>query len=596
MPTLDWIGKDAVVNHHQDIPFHLLEEEEDRAIGNTDADNLLIEGDNLLALKALLPHYAGQVDCVYIDPPYNTGNEDWAYNDNVNSPEIREWLGETVGKESEDLSRHDKWLCMMAPRLMLLHELLAEDGSFWMSIDDNEVHHARALLDEVFGRRNFISQITWRSRVSPANDATFFSNDHEYILVYAKSKDECAFGSLPRSEDQLEHYKNPDNDPRGQWNSVTYTCNKSVEERPNLYYGIENPNTGETIYPSKTAVWKYKEETHKKHKEEGLIYWGAEGDAKPRLKKFLTEMGGVIPRSVFDYSEYGHTQEARSELLSIVEGTDFETVKPTRLIKKILQIATNPGDLILDSFAGSGTTGHAILKQNEWDEGNRRFILVEMEEEVARNVAHQRLKRAVEGYEYQGTEKDELMKEKLTVRTVKNGDQLYAESEQIKEQYTDEYDSFRRRSKDGYFYLYGENTIEERKEGLGEGVRYLTLGPEMETTETDVGSQVTYDDLARHLHYLETGRPLDDDAALHPPLVNTANGTALYLLYGAPTGDGMAGTDGNVLTREVLDALPHPDANVNTRVVYGEACRLGDDVLDEHGITFRQIPYDVRTA
>jgi site-specific DNA-methyltransferase (adenine-specific)/adenine-specific DNA-methyltransferase len=205
MPTLDWIGKDAVVNHHQDIPLHLLEEKQDLAIGTPDADNLLIEGDNLLALKALLPHYAGQVDCVYIDPPYNTGNEDWAYNDNVNSPEIREWLGETVGKETEDLSRHDKWLCMMTPRLMLLHELLAEDGSFWMSIDDNEVHHARALLDEVFGRRNFISQITWRSRVSPANDANFFSNDHEYILVYAKAKKKCTLGTLPRTEDQLKH-------------------------------------------------------------------------------------------------------------------------------------------------------------------------------------------------------------------------------------------------------------------------------------------------------------------------------------------------------------------------------------------------------
>jgi adenine-specific DNA-methyltransferase len=307
-------------------------------------------------------------------------------------------------------------------------------------------------------------------------------------------------------------------------------------------------------------------------------------------------MGGVVPRSVFDYSDYGHTQEAKSELRKIIEDSDFETVKPTRLIKKILQIATEPGDLVLDSFAGSGTTGHAVLKQNGWDEGNRRFILVEMDEDVAQDVAYKRLRRAVEGYAHEGTEKDELMKEKLTVRTVKNGDQLYAESEQMKEQHADEYDSFRRRSKDGYFYLYGENIIEEEKEGLGGSVRYLTLGTEMETTETNVGSQVTYDDLARHLHYLETGQPLDDDAALHPPLVNTANGTALYLLYGAPTGDGQAGTDGNVLTREVLNALPDPDANVNTRVVYGEACRLGDDVLNENGITFRQIPYDVRTV
>jgi adenine-specific DNA-methyltransferase len=298
------------------------------------------------------------------------------------------------------------------------------------------------------------------------------------------------------------------------------------------------------------------------------------------------------------HEEAGHNAEAKNELREIFSDADdlFLTPKPTRLIERILDIATDPGDLVLDSFAGTATTGHAVLKKNAQDGGKRRFILVEMEEDVARDVAHQRLQRAVEGYAYEGKEKDELMKEKLTVSTVKNGDQLYAESEQMKEQHADEYDSFRRRSKDGYFYLYGETTIEERKEGLGGGFRYLTLGPEMETTATDVGSQVSYDDLARHLHYVETGRPLADDAAVRPPLVSAAEGSAIYLLYGAPTGDGRAGAEGNVLTREVLDALPEPEADVSTRVVYGEACRLGPDELDENSITFRQIPYDVRTA
>jgi len=598
MPTLDWIGKDAVVNHHQDIPFHLLEEEEDRAIGTPDADNLLIEGDNLLALKALLPHYAGQVDCVYIDPPYNTGNEDWAYNDNVNSPEIREWLGETVGKETEDLSRHDKWLCMMTPRLMLLHELLAEDGSFWMSIDDNEVHHARALLDEVFGRKNFVDTVIWQKNFAPKNSAKFFSSDHDYILVYAKDKENWDRNLLPRSDEQDERYGNPDDDPRGPWTSGDLTARNYYSEG---IYPIDTPS-GRTIDgPPKGTYWRISKEKLRELDEDNRIWWGKDGDNVPRLKRFLSEVkDGVVPQTLWTYEEVGHTQESKKELVEICdfESSDdvFVTPKPTRLIERILDIATDPGDLVLDSFAGTATTGHATLKKNAQDGGDRQFILVELQEGVARDVAHQRLKRAVEGYAYEGTEKDELMKEKLTVRTVKNGDQIYAESEQMKEQRADEYDSFRRRSKDGYFYLYGEKTIEEEKEGLGGSVRYLTLGPEMETTETDVGSQVTYDDLARHLHYLETGRPLDDDAALRPPLVNTANGTALYLLYGAPTGDGQAGTDGNVLTREVLNALPNPDADVNTRVVYGEACRLGDDVLDEHGITFRQIPYDVRTA
>ncbi|WP_251954022.1 site-specific DNA-methyltransferase [Salinibacter ruber] len=595
MPTLDWIGKDAVVNHHQDIPFHLLEEKQDRAIGTPDADNLLIEGDNLVALKALLPHYAGQVDCVYIDPPYNTGNEDWAYNDNVNSPEIREWLGETVGKKTEDLSRHDKWLCMMTPRLMLLHELLAEDGSFWMSIDDNEVHHARALLDEVFGRKNFVTTVCWQKIYTIKNSAKHFSEMHDYILVYAKSKEDWDRNLLGRTEETDSDYSNPDDDPNGPWIS------NALQSR-NYYskgeYSIECPGGRVIEGPPSGTYWRMKESKLWRLHEQGRVWWGEDGNNDPRIKRYLSEVkDGVVPSTMWFHEDVGTNSGAKVDLREMFEGeTPFQTPKPVSLIERILGIATDPGDLVLDSFTGSATTGHAVLKKNAEDDGDRQFILVEMEENVAKNVAHERLKRAIEGYEYEGTEKDELMKEKLTVRTVKNGDQLYAESEQMKEQHADEYDSFRRRSKDGYFYLYGEKTIEEAKEGLGGSVRYLTLGPEMETTDTDVGSQVTYDDLARHLHYLETGQPLDDDAALHPPLVNTANGTALYLLYGAPTGDGQAGTDGNVLTREVLNALPNPDADVNTRVVYGEACRLGDDVLDEHGITFRQIPYDVRTA
>lgn len=598
MPTLDWIGKDAVINHHQEVPFHLLEEDESQAVGDPDADNLLVEGDNLLALKALLPHYAGEVDCVYIDPPYNTGNEDWAYNDNVNSPEIREWLGETVGKETEDLSRHDKWLCMMAPRVTLLHELLAEDGSFWMSIDENEVHHARALLDEVFGRKNFVDTVIWQKNFAPKNSAKFFSSDHDYILVYAKDKENWDRNLLPRGDEQDERYSNPDNDPRGPWASDNLLARNPYSKG---IYSVETPSGRVIDEPPKGTYWRISKEKMKELDEDNRIWWGEDGDNVPRLKRFLSEVkDGVVPQTLWTYDEVGHTQESKKELVQICDfdSSDdvFVTPKPTRLIEQILEIATDPGDLVLDSFAGTATTGHAVLKKNERDSGDRRFILVEMEEEVARDVAHQRLKRAVEGYEYEGTEKDELMKEKLTVSTLKKGDQLYAESEQMKKQHADDYDSFRRRSKDGYFYLYGENNIEERKEGLGSGFRYVTLGPEMKTTDTDVGTQVTYNDLARHLHYVETGRPLDEEATVHPPLVSVEKGTAIYLLYGAPTGDGRAGTDGNVLNQEVLDALPDPDIDVNTRIVYGEACRLGTDDLDEHGITFRQIPYEVRTA
>jgi adenine-specific DNA-methyltransferase len=295
MPTLNWIGKDAVVNHHKEVPFRLLKCNDKLSVGE-ESGNLLVQGDNLEALKALLPYYAGQVKCIYIDPPYNTGNEGWVYNDNVNSPEMKQWLGKVVGGEAEDLSRHDKWLCMIYPRLVLLHQMLREDGSLWMSIDDNEVHNARGVLNAIFGENNFIASLTWQKRVSPANDAKYFSSDHEYILVYARSKEYWKPNRLSRSEEQTKHYSNPDNDPRGPWNSATYTGPKSIEERPNLYYEIKNPNTGEMIYPKKTAVWKFDQEAHKKHIEENRIYWGVNGTNRmPRLKIFLSEVRNVVP-------------------------------------------------------------------------------------------------------------------------------------------------------------------------------------------------------------------------------------------------------------------------------------------------------------
>ena len=203
MPTLDWIGKEAVVNHHHQVPYRLLKCDAKRSAGNADTGNLIVQGDNLNALKALLPYYAGKVKCIYIDPPYNTGNEGWVYNDNVNAPEIKAWLKQTVGKEGEDLSRHDKWLCMMYPRLKLLRELLAEDGVLVVSIDDNEMSHLRVVLDEIYGGRSFVVNATWFKRVSPANDATFFSSDHEHVLFYAKSIDCWRPNRLPRNERQI---------------------------------------------------------------------------------------------------------------------------------------------------------------------------------------------------------------------------------------------------------------------------------------------------------------------------------------------------------------------------------------------------------
>ncbi|MBI1924167.1 site-specific DNA-methyltransferase [Candidatus Poribacteria bacterium] len=544
MPTLDWIGKQAVVNHHKQVPFHLLQQNAAHSVGEPNSGNLLIEGDNLLALKALLPYYAGQVKCIYIDPPYNTGNENWVYNDNVNSPAIKEWLGRAVGKEDEDLSRHDKWLCMMYPRLTLLRELLREDGSFWMSIDDNEVHHARAILDEIFGERNFIANIVWQKKQSPQNDAINFSTMHDYILVYAKrakSSREDPSGwqrqLLPRETNQDMRYTNPDNDPRGDWTSVDYTCNKTAEERPNLFYPIQNPNTGKEIWPSRLRVWRYAREVHEQHARENQIWWGKTGESGPRLKRFRSEVAdGIVPSTWWDRSQAGDNQEARREFRNLFtqREDDFSTPKPTRLIQRILQIATDPDDIVLDAFAGSGTTGHAVLEQNRGDSGKRRFILIELEPQIARNIAAERLRRVIEGY----TQHD------------------------------------------------SRGNL-QHEFGLGSGFSYYEIGEPLFDKPGQIRKEITFADLARYIFFTETGQPMPESPNGLPPFLGSANGVGVYLLYDSISGDG------NVLTRSVLDSLPRYDG---PKVIYGESCLLSPEWLKRRGVTFRQIPYDIRAV
>lgn len=395
MPTLEWIGKDKVISHHKDVPFRVLDEK--YTYNAEHSDNMIIRGDNLEALKALLPQYEGKIKCIYIDPPYNTGNEGWVYNDNVNDPKIRKWLGEVVGKEGEDLSRHDKWLCMMYPRLKLLHRLLAQDGVIFISIDNNELFNLKMLCDEIFGSSNFIDVISWFKKASPSNDAQFFSNDIEYLLVYATNKSIWRPNRLPLSDKQMRYYQNPDNDPRGAWNSATYTCNKTKSERPNLYYPITNPFTGKLVYPKETAVWKYSKEQTLALQADNRLFWGINGTAQfPRIKKFLFEHEGVVNRNMWHYEDVSHTQGATTELKTLnVSG--FSTPKPSKLIKRILQIATDKDSIILDSFAGSGTTAHAVLNMNKADGGHRKFILVEMME-YAETITAERVRRVIDGY------------------------------------------------------------------------------------------------------------------------------------------------------------------------------------------------------
>ncbi|MFA5204739.1 MAG: site-specific DNA-methyltransferase, partial [Lentisphaeria bacterium] len=400
MPTLNWIGKEAVVNHHLKVPFHLLKDVPELACGEPGNGNLIVQGDNLVALKALLPYYAGQVKCIYIDPPYNTGNEGWAYNDNVNSPVIREWLGKTVGKEGETLDRHDRWLCMMYPRLALLRQFLRGDGLIFVNLDDTETATCRMMMDEIFGAPNCLATIAWEKRYTRSNNAKLFYSVKDTIHVYRKS-DAVSFLREARTAKSDSIYKNPDNDPRGPWTSASYVNPATKAQRPNLVYPIQNPITGKTIdHP--THAWKFEIEEHKRHVAENFLWWGKGGSGKyPRLKIFpKVDGGGLVPVDIWDHQESGTTDEGGAELKDLFGAAIFDNPKPTRLIERVIKLATLPGDIIMDSFAGSGSTGHTVVKLNAAspNELARRFILIEMEPKVSREITAERVRRVAQGY------------------------------------------------------------------------------------------------------------------------------------------------------------------------------------------------------
>lgn len=404
MPSLNWIGKDAVLNHHRDVPYRLLKCEGDLSNGDPGSGNLLIEGDNLEALKALLPYYKGKVKCIYIDPPYNTGNEGWQYNDNVNSPQVKKWLGETVGIDR--LDRHDRWLCMMWPRLILLREFLRPDGVIFVSIDDCEAPHLRLLLDAIFGESNFQAQIVWQKKYSAANDHTGIAPMHDYLLVYSRSTD-WSPGGFVRDESKDSMYRHKDD--LGRFRLSDYTCNKSADERKNLYYPITNPNTGIAHWPDKTRVWFCAEDVHLKNEAEGLVWWGHDGTAsKPQFKRYLHNLrrgSTVVPHTWWTHEMAGHTDSAAKALRELFgHESVFATPKPPKLVELILQVSgVTDSSLILDSFAGSGTTGQVVsqLSRSKGD-GSRgpHFILIEMLPHVARDVTAQRLAKTGASFRY----------------------------------------------------------------------------------------------------------------------------------------------------------------------------------------------------
>ena len=515
MTELVFKGKEFVWNHHLAVPFRPLVVQADKGIGEARLDgNLIIQGDNLHALKALMPMYAGKVDCIFIDPPYNTGNEGWAYNDNVNAPMIKEWLNSNpVG--IDDGLRHDKWCAMMWPRLRLLHELLADNGSLWVTIDDNEDHLLRQILDEVFGRDGYITEIAWRHSDSSSNNVTQFSQDFNTVFVY--SKNPYWVPNFLDAPEKRKHYKNPDQDPRGAWYDGADIQNPAI--RPTLQFDFPGPNGNMIKHPPNG--WRWSRETMDEKFKTGELRFSPDGMRIIR-RTYLVDQKGLPPSSMWaNVDETGHTRGAKVTLKQIF-GDDyasdlFATPKPVQVIRKILDLATDKDSIILDSFAGSGTTAQAVLEANQADGGKRQFILVEMEDYADRLTA-ERMRRVINGYAFTGTQKTELAREKLNWRAIEKAADLVHKVQAIENLHGHEYDRIKKEVKDGELVVTGEKTVAERAEGLGGTFTYCTLGDPVELDRILTGEDLpTFEALGPVLYHMATAEVAD------PAILNAAD-------------------------------------------------------------------------
>jgi len=534
MPTLNWIGKEKVINHHLDVPFHTLDEA--YTFGEP-SENKIIHADNLLALKSLLPEYEGRIKCIYIDPPYNTGNEGWVYNDNVNDPKIKKWLHEVVGKEGEDLTRHDKWLCMMYPRLKLLHKLLAEDGAIFISIDDNEQANLKLLCDEIFGGGNFIGSFIVNSTPN-ARDYGHIGKMHEFCLFYAKSSLKLTTNQLPDIEKTFKYQ-----DKIGGYNiHPLYNSNVAFtpENRPNLYYpfylnpnkknesdffeiGLEPSHGLIEIYPPKSVkdnvqfVWRWGKPKSLENLNIEIIGYQT-GDGEYRIVQKMRTTHKVI-RSIL--SEKTNTsRKGTAEVEDIFNKKTFSFPKPIKLLEDFILVASDEDSIILDSFAGSGTTAHAVLNLNKQDGGNRKFILVEMED-YADTTTAERVKKVIKGYG--GTE------------------------------------------------------------GTGGGFNFYELGPSLFDDNGNINENVSIEKIRNYIYYTETKQVLGVN--IHSDttyFLNKYNDTAYYFNYEVDKV--------TILNHDFLSTIK---TKAEQYIIYADKCLLTKDFMIKNKIVFKKIPRDV---
>ncbi|MEF1308987.1 site-specific DNA-methyltransferase [Vibrio mytili] len=602
MPTLDFKGKQFVYSHHLSVPFRELKVVADKSLpldGNTASldDNLIIHGDNLEALKALLPTHAGKVDCIFIDPPYNTGNEGWCYNDNVRSPLMQEWLKKSANPvDKEDMERHDKWLCMMWPRLILLYELLADDGVLFVTIDDNEQHRLRMILDEIFQKEeSFYGHIAWQKKYATSNDAKGFSAMHDHVLVYRKSES-FERNLLERTEGNDSNYRHEDEN--GVYRIDNYTCNKTSDERPNLYYPVINPNTGEEIWPKKTSVWRYSKERHQENIQNDLVYWGKDGKGAPAFKRYkhaLKGGGGTVPSTWWPHDFASHTDEAKKTLRNIMgnDSVEFFTPKPVTLLKRILEIATDPESIILDSFAGSGTTAHAVLEANKSDEGNRKFILIECED-YADEVTAERVRRVINGYPFTGNQKQELLSEKITWSVFeKKHAELLEKIAKVEAKHSKDFDKIKKELKDGVLTVTGERKVDEFAPGIGGSFTYCTLGEPIQIESLLTGEAMpSFDALARYVFYTATGQSLETVAkASADGFIGETDLFRIHLFY-RPESEWLRSNEA-ALNADKVEAIAKNNATKKRTIVFAVAKFMSQKDLTEKRIEFCQLPYAI---
>jgi adenine-specific DNA-methyltransferase len=582
MPTLNWIGKDKVISHHQDVPYRVLEHKYGFTAKNgeqtepTQSGNKIIHGDNLEALKSLLPEYEGKIDVVYIDPPYNTGKEKWLYTDNVNHPKIEKWLDKVVGTEGEDLSRHDKWLCMMYPRIKMIHKLLKEDGIFYCSIDDYEHGNLKPMLDEIFGPQNFLNNVIWQRAYSPVNTKKRFSQNHDFIVCYAKRKKLVKL-LLPRTQDANDRYDNPDNDIRGVWKSSDLSVAPVIEDK---LYEITTPS-GRVVTPPIGRCWVLTKARYQEFLDDNRIWFGENGDATPSVKKFLTEVkDGMTPMTVWTYSEVGHTQDAKKEIKELFPNSKlpFETPKPTTLMEKILSLRNDPNAIILDSFAGTASTGHAILKLNKNDGGNRKFILVELED-YADEITATRIKKASAGYEFNGKKKETIKSYSINITNLKKADKILKEFDELKND--ESYSKVSIESINGDISITGEKQVSGKTEGLGGSFDFYELGLPLFDDNQNLNEKVGIEKIREYIWFSETRTPfIGSNQASY--FLGKKDDSVYYFIY-----------EKNKLTTLDYDALELVKTKGEQYVIYADNCLLPKDFMAKNNIIFKKIPRDI---